>query len=79
MKKVFLIIAVAFVATTFVACGPSAEDKAKLEESAKRAADSVTKALEASIGAAVTEGAATADTAAKAAETATAAPAETKK
>ena len=71
MKKVFSIIAVAFIATSFVACGPSAEEKAKAEETAKRMADSVTKALEASLGAAVTEAAAGVDSTAKAAETAT--------
>ena len=31
MKKVFSIIAVAVLATAFVACGPSAEEKAKME------------------------------------------------
>jgi hypothetical protein len=40
MKKVFSIIAVAVVAT-FVACGPTAEDKAKLEERAKFMQDSI--------------------------------------
>ena len=41
MTKVFSIIAVAFLATTFVACGPSAEEKAKMEEMAKAKADSL--------------------------------------
>jgi hypothetical protein len=71
MKKLFSIIAVAFVATAFVACGPSAEDKAKAEELAKRMQDSAQKAIEAAM-AAPTEAAPAADsTAAPAAETAT--------
>jgi hypothetical protein len=41
MKKVFSIIAVAVLATTFVACGPSAEDKAKMEEREKQIKDSI--------------------------------------
>jgi hypothetical protein len=72
MKKVFSIIALATM-VTFVACGPSAEEKAKQEEMAKATADSIQKALEASLSTAVE--AAPADTAVKAAETATA-PAE---
>ncbi len=51
MKKVFSIIAVAVVAT-FVACGPSAEEKAKMEENAKRIQDSITAAINASMNAA---------------------------
>ena len=45
MKKVFSIIAVALFATTFVACGPSAEEKAKMEERAKQVADSIAAAI----------------------------------
>lgn len=44
MKKVFSIIAVAVVAT-FVACGPSAEEKAKLEERAKQIQDSISASI----------------------------------
>lgn len=55
MKKLFSIIAVAALATGFVACGPSAEEKAKIEEQAKRTADSITAALEASLKDAVEE------------------------
>ncbi|PBQ32185.1 hypothetical protein CNR22_10515 [Sphingobacteriaceae bacterium] len=44
MKKVFSIIAVAVVAT-FVACGPSAEEKAKLEERAKFIQDSIAASI----------------------------------
>ena len=74
MKKVFSIVAVALVATSFVACGPSAEEKAKMEENAKRIADSMAAAVEASMQTAAPE---VVDTTAKAAETATtAAPAE---
>ena len=40
MKKVFSIIAVAALATSFVACGPSADEKAKMEAEAQRKADS---------------------------------------
>lgn len=46
MKKVFSLIAVA-VAATFVACGPSAEEQAKLEAEKKRIEDSIAAALNA--------------------------------
>jgi hypothetical protein len=45
MTKVFSIIAVAFLATTFVACGPSAEEKAKMEERAKQMQDSISASI----------------------------------
>jgi hypothetical protein len=71
MKKVFSIIAVAVVAT-FVACGPSAEEKAKMEERAKQMQDSIAASISNSME---TEATAPADsTAAPATETA--APAE---
>lgn len=77
MKKVFSIIAVAALATTFVACGPSAEEKAKMEEQAKHTADSISAALSASLEGAMNEATQAVDTAAaQAAETATAAAAE---
>ena len=63
MKKVFSIVAVAVVATAFVACGPSAEEKAKLEERAKFMQDSIAAAINQSMEAAATE-AAPADSAA---------------
>ena len=44
MKKVFSIIAVAAVAT-LVACGPSAEEKAKMEERAKQIQDSISASI----------------------------------
>ena len=69
MKKVFSILMVASIATGFVACGPSAEEKAKIEESAKRTADSIAAALEASLKGAVDAAAATVDTAAAATAT----------
>jgi len=46
MTKLFSIIAVAIIATSVVSCGHSAEDKAKLEEQAKHAADSIAAATE---------------------------------
>jgi hypothetical protein len=55
MKKVFSIIAVAVVATAFVACGPSAEEKAKMEENAKRSADSIANAISNSMSEATVE------------------------
>ena len=76
MKKVLSILAVALVAT-FVACGPSAEEKAKLEADATRVADSLKAALEASINTAVSDAATTVDSAA-AVTTETTAPAEKK-
>jgi len=72
MKKVFSIIAVALFAT-MVACGPSAEEKAKAEEQAKATADSIAKALEASLNTAVEEAAAPVDSAAATTEAAPAA------
>jgi hypothetical protein len=45
MKKVMSLIAVALFTATFVACGPSAEEKAKMEENAKRIADSITESI----------------------------------
>lgn len=77
MKKVLSILAVALVAT-FVACGPSKEEKAKLEADATRVADSLKAALEASINTAVSDAAATTDSTAAAATTETTAPAEKK-
>jgi predicted lipoprotein len=72
MKKVFSIIAVALVAT-MVSCGPSAEEKAKMEERAKQMQDSIS----ASISASMENTEAVADSTAPAAATETvAAPAE---
>ena len=68
MKKVLSILAVALVAT-FVACGPSAEEKAKMEADATRMADSLKAALEASINTAVSDAATTVDSAAATTET----------
>ena len=80
MKKVFSIIAVALIATSVVSCGPSAEEKAKMEEQAKHTADSISQALSASLEGAMNEATQTADSAAavatEAANTATAAAAE---
>ncbi len=76
MKKVFSIIAVAAVATSFVACGPSAEEKAKMEERAKFMQDSIAAAINNSMESAATEAAPADSTAASAATTETAAPAE---
>ncbi len=67
MKKVFSIIAVAVVAT-FVACGPSAEEKAKMEERAKQIQDSIAASISESMQTA--EPAATDSTAAATTETA---------
>jgi len=55
MTKLFSIIAVAIMATTVVSCGPSAEEKAKMEEQAKLTADSIAAALSASLESAMTE------------------------
>ncbi len=72
MKKVFSIIAVAVVAT-FVACGPSAEEKAKMEERAKQIQDSIAASISESMQTA--EPAADSTAAAATTETAAAAPA----
>ena len=73
MKKVFTIIAVAVLATSFVSCGPSAEEKAKMEEQAKHTADSISAALATSLEATMNEATTAVDSAATTAvETATA-------
>ncbi|MES2516097.1 MAG: hypothetical protein V4580_18225, partial [Bacteroidota bacterium] len=73
MTKLFSIIAVAIIATTVVSCGPSAEEKAKMEEQAKLTADSIAAALSTSLESAMTE--ATTDTTAAPVATETVAPA----
>lgn len=75
MTKLFSIIAVAVLATTFVSCGPSAEEKAKIAEREAFVKDSIAAALEASIQGAMTAETAPADSTAAAATTETAAPA----
>ncbi|MES2565242.1 MAG: hypothetical protein V4565_00135 [Bacteroidota bacterium] len=69
MTKLFSIIAVAIIATSVVSCGPSAEEKAKIEEQAKHTADSISAALSASLEGAMNE--ATADTTVTSVETST--------
>lgn len=64
MKKLFALCLLA--GGLFVACGPSAEDKAKAEAEAQRIADSMMQAMEAENAAA--EAAAAADTTAAPAE-----------
>jgi hypothetical protein len=71
MKKVFSTVAVALVASAFVACGPSAEENAQSEERARQMQDSI----EASISESMQAEAANDTTAAAPAETT--APAET--
>ena len=61
MTKLFSIIAVAVLATTFVACGPSAEEKAKIEEQKKRTADSIQAATTQSLENSVNDATATGD------------------
>lgn len=78
MKKVLSIVAIAALSAGFVACGPSAEEKAKLEAEATRKADSIKAALEASLTQAVDAAAAVVDSAA-AATTETTAPATEEK
>ncbi len=72
MKKVFSIVMVAALATAFVACGPSAEEKAKMEERAKQVADSIAAAISASMNEVPTETAPVDSTAAATTETAAA-------
>lgn len=62
MKKVFSLIAV-IVAATFVACGPSAEEQAKLKAEKKRIEDSIASAMSAAENAAQTTDSASATTA----------------
>ncbi len=79
MKKVLSLIVVAAIATAFVSCGPSAEEKAKMEEQAKLTADSIAAALEASLKGAVDAAATTVDSAAAATTETAAATTEEKK
>ncbi len=72
MKKVFSIVMVAALATAFVACGPSAEEKAKMEERAKQVADSIAAAISASMNEVPTETAPVDSTTAATTETAAA-------
>ena len=72
MKKVFSIVMVAVIATAFVACGPSAEEKAKMEERAKQIQDSIAASISESMQ---TAEPAADSTAAATTETAAAAPA----
>ena len=76
MTKLFSIIAVAIIATTVVSCGPSAEEKAKIEEQAKRTADSIQAELTKSLEGISTEATTDSTAAAATTETAAAAPAE---
>ena len=71
MKKVLSIIALAALTTSmFVACGPSEAEKKKMEDDAKRIADSLATAIQNSISAAVDTSAKVAADTAKPAETA---------
>jgi hypothetical protein len=72
MKKVLSIIAVAALSVAFVACGPSAEEKAKMEENAKRIQDSISAAINASMNTATEAAATVVDSAAAAAANAAA-------
>jgi hypothetical protein len=71
MKKALTLIAVAAMAS-FVACGPSAEEKAKMEERAKFVQDSIANSISESMS---TEAPATTDSAAATTATPEAAPA----
>ncbi len=71
MKKVFSIVMLAALTTAFVSCGPSAEEKAKMEERAKQVADSIAAAISESMNQ-VTETPAADTTAAATTETAAA-------
>lgn len=67
MKKVFSIIALSALATSmFVACGPSEAEKKKMEEDAKRIADSLATAITSAMNTAMTDTTAKADTTAAA-------------
>ncbi len=77
MKKVFSTIVLAALATAFVSCGQSAEEKAKMEEQAKHTADSIAAALSTSIEGAMNDATTAVDSAATGAvETATTAAVE---
>lgn len=78
MKKVFSIVMLAALTTAFVSCGPSAEEKAKMEERAKQVADSIAAAISESMNQVTTE-TAPVDSTAAAATTETAPATEAKK
>ena len=78
MTKLFSIIAVAIVATSFVACGPSAEEKAKAEAKLQHDADSISAMITDGLQTAVDAAATTTDVAVDAAATTTTAVEEAK-
>ncbi len=71
MTKLFSIIAVAIVATSFVACGPSAEEKAKMEAKLQHDADSISAMITAGLETAVESAATATDAAVETTETST--------
>lgn len=46
MKKAFLSLSVLVLALVFVKCGPAAEDRFKMHETAKHVSDSIGKAID---------------------------------
>lgn len=46
MKKAIISLSVLVLALTFIACGPAAEDRFKMKETAKHISDSIGKAID---------------------------------
>lgn len=49
MQKVFISLSIFFVALSFTNCGPAAEDRFKMKETANRVSDSIGKAIDAAL------------------------------
>lgn len=59
MNKLFISLLVAFVALSFSNCGPAAEDRFKMKETANRVSDSIGKAIDAALAQGAIPGTAT--------------------
>lgn len=59
MQKVLLAISVFFVALSFSNCGPAAEDRFKMKETANHVSDSIGKAIDAALAQGAIPGTAT--------------------
>lgn len=59
MNKLFISASIAFVALTFANCGPAAEDRFKMKETANHVSDSIGKAIDAELAKGAIPGTAT--------------------
>jgi hypothetical protein len=59
MNKLFISLSVVFVALSFSNCGPAAEDRFKMKETANHVSDSIGKAIDAALAQGAIPGTAT--------------------